>query len=252
MNTNFETCFPKYEDYIDSIVAFVDVLGFDSRARNIKSENDFKKVAATLFVLNEIAKTINEEKTSLANFKIIAISDSLIITAPFHDKSRSTMSLTVMLHMLQYQLLKGFKTLIRGYIIRGPVYHSENIIFGKGYSEAYEKERAINYPPRVVIDPSLIEEAKSIIQNNSFYDHILNYLVRDSLDTHYFIDYLKPVGARAAIPIKDSITERSKIKEFVQSQLNTFKDKENIFEKYNWLNNYILSTEHYFNLEKTT
>jgi len=36
--------FPKYEDFADCMVAFIDILGFDSRVRNIKSREDFFEI----------------------------------------------------------------------------------------------------------------------------------------------------------------------------------------------------------------
>ncbi len=237
---------PQYDDFIDRIVSFVDILGFDSRVRNIKSKKDFNEVAALLFVLNEIAKKCNIEDTHLKNLNILFISDSLILSIPFQDVTPSVMTLTVFLHMLQYELLNGFETLVRGYVTRGPVYHKDNIIFGKGYSKAYMKERDIGHAPRIVIEQILVHEAKDNISSVNYVDHILNYIIEDSSDGYYFIDYLKPVGTQ---PTKSShllIKERIKIKKFIQRKLIEYSKDDKIIRKYNWLNTYFALTEQYY------
>lgn len=54
--------FPKHEEYADCMVAFIDILGFDSRVRNIKSREDFFEIGKLLFALKETEKNFNEDK----------------------------------------------------------------------------------------------------------------------------------------------------------------------------------------------
>ena len=153
-NNEQEDNFPKYEDFIDCMVGFVDILGFDSSVRNIQSHEDFFDVAKLLFTIKGSANIFNENKGLLKNLRITAISDSIIVTMPYHDPV-CAIALIKILHQFQYDLLAaGFETLLRGYIIRSLVYHKYNIIFGKGYSDAYIKEKEIGHAPRIVIDPN--------------------------------------------------------------------------------------------------
>lgn len=247
MNNNFKMLsHPKYDNYLDCIVAFIDILGFDARARNIQSEYDFNNVASLLFTLKETAIYFDTQNALLRNLNATAISDSVIFTMPFQDPTASAMSLTVILHWLQYELLQKYETLIRGYMTRGPVYHKDNIIFGKGYSEAFRKESEIGHAPRIIIDPSFIDEAKVAIRNAEFVDHIFNYIIQDSCDGYYFIDYLRPVGLQASIEKEQLIVKMDKIKKFVFSNLITYKNDNKILRKYKWLNNYISLSDHYF------
>jgi hypothetical protein len=236
---------PRYEEYIDCFVAFVDILGFDSRARGIQSEEDFSKIGALLSSLKAVTVHINNKNGDLINLKAMSVSDSIIFSMPFHDPFPSGISIALFLHMLQYQLLKGHQTLLRGYMTRGPVYHKDNIIFGKGYSEAYQNEKEIGHAPRIIINSSLIEEIKGIDLANQFpYGHIFDIVCQDRCDGKYFIDYLKPL--KMLNNIDEMKAERERIKEIVRSSLNEYRDNLKIIRKYNWLSNYISLTDNYY------
>jgi hypothetical protein len=235
---------PQYTDYVNSIIAFVDILGFDSKVRNIQSETDFNNVAKALVALKEMAKHFNEQDTIFRNLNITAISDSLILTMPEHDESAAAMSLIVIMQVLQYMLLEQFEMLVRGYLTKGPVYHKEHIVFGKGYSEAYKKEGEIGHAPRIVIDPALVEEARAI-DISAYVDHIFNHIKEDSCDGYYFVDYLRPVKLGVAIQ-KEPIAEREKIKKFTHDALTTYNNNKKILQIYKWLDHYIILTETYY------
>jgi len=244
---------PKYEEYTDCMVAFIDILGFDSRIRNIKSREDFFEVGKLLFALKETERSFNENKDLFKNLTITAISDSIIITMPYHD-SICAMAIITVIQKFQYDLIAtSFATLLRGYLTRGHVYHKDRIIFGNGYSEAYRKEREIGHAPRIVIDPKIIEDGRKKVLNykgKEKVDHIFNYLIQDTCDGYYFIDYLKPVGLQIGISREKLIAERNVIKVFIENGLKFYRDDEKITRKYKWLNNYFSLTEHYFEKAK--
>ena len=220
---------PKYEDFTDCMVAFIDILGFDSRVRSIKSKEDFFEVGKLLFALKETEKSFNKNEDFFKNLTITAISDSIIITMPYHDPI-CAMAIITVIQKFQYDLIAtSFETLLRGYLTRGNVYHKEQIIFGKGYSEAYRKEGKIGHAPRIVIDPKIIEDGRTKVLNykgKEKVDHIFNYLIEDSCDGYHFIDYLKPVRLQIGISREDLIAERKVIKAFIENRLELFKDDE--------------------------
>lgn len=231
------------------MVAFIDILGFDSRVRSIKSKEDFFEVGKLLFALKETEKSYNENKDILKNLTITAVSDSIIITMPYHDPI-CAMAIIVVIQRFQYDLITAsFETLLRGYLTRGQVYHKNQIIFGKGYSDAYRKEGEIGHAPRIVIDPKIIEDGKTKVSNykgKEKVDHIFNYLIEDNCDGYHFIDYLKPVGLQIGISREQLIADRNMIKVFIENRLELYKNDEKIIRKYTWLNNYFLLTKHYF------
>jgi hypothetical protein len=242
---------PKYEEYTDCMVAFIDILGFDSRVRNIKSREDFSEVVKIVSALKKMERRLNENKDLFKTITVTAISDSIIVTMPYHDPI-CAMAMTINILKFQYDLIATSpETLLRGYLTRGLVYHKDLIIFGKGYSEAYRKEREIGHAPRIVIDPIIIEDGKikvSSYKGEEEPDHIFNYLIKDACDGYYFIDYLKPIGLRVGVSREQLIAERKVFKVFIENSLKFYKDDEKITRKYKWLYNYFSLTEHYLGL----
>ena len=240
---------PKYEDYVDSMVAFIDILGFDSKVRAIKSKDDFLRVAALLAALKATADSFDGKDPLLKDFTITAISDSVIITIPYSSPI-CTLAILLLIQKIQYDLIAtNFKTLMRGYLSRGYVYHKNQIVLGKGYSDAYKKEQQIGHAPRVVIDPQVIAAGKKAVENykgsNKDVDHIFNHLIRDASDGYYFVDYLKPLSFQTGMISKEFIEERDGLKTFTKNSLIQHKNDEKIVRVYEWLNNYISLTEHY-------
>lgn len=202
---------PKYEDYVDSLVAFIDILGFDSKVRAINSKDDFIRVAALLAALKATADSFDGKDPLLKDFTITSISDSVIVTIPYSSPI-CTVAMLLLIQKIQYDLMATkFKTLLRGYICRGPVYHKNQVVFGKGYSTAYKKEQAIGHAPRVVVDPQIVTTGKKVVENykgnKENVDHIFNHLIRDASDGYYFVDYLRPLESQLGKINKEYVEE---------------------------------------------
>ena len=155
----------------------------------------------------------------------------------------------VILHNLQYELLAtNFKTLIRGYIARGKVYHKNGFIFGEGYSKAYDGERSIGGAPRIVLDQIIVQEGKKIIASNKNENNLsaFDYILEDKLDGNYFIDYLNPIGSQSGLSKIQLLEEKNSIKLFIEAALIEFSNNERIKNKYKWLENYFCNCEKYY------
>lgn len=239
---------PKYNDFKDSLVAFIDILGFNEKVLNVNSENDFSYISNLLYSLQETAKKYSEDNSIFNEYEITAISDSLIISVPYSNRI-CTYGMLVILHNLQYELLAtNFKTLIRGYITRGKVYHKNGFIFGEGYSKAYEGERSIGGAPRIVLDQIIVQEGKKIIESNKNENNLsaFDYILEDNLDGNYFIDYLNPIGGQSGLSKIQLLEERNSIKLFIEAALIEFYNNERIKNKYKWLENYFYNCEKYY------
>ena len=241
---------PKYNDFKDSLVAFIDILGFNEKVLNINSENEFSYISNLLYSLQETAKNYSEDNNIFNEYEITAISDSLIISVPYNNPI-CTYGMLVILHNLQYELLAtNFKTLIRGYIARGKVYHKNGLIFGEGYSKAYEGERTILGAPRIVLDQIIVQEGKKTIASNKNKNNLsaFDYILEDKLDGNYFIDYLNPIGRQLGLSKIQLLEERNSIKLFIEASLIEFSNNEKIKSKYEWLENYFCNCEKYYTL----
>lgn len=240
---------PDYGDYKDSLVAFIDILGFDKWARGISNREEFIEVGNLLYAMQETAEAFSNAGDILEEYKFTAISDSIIVTVPFANKICTTGMLHI-LHKIQYELLSTeFKTLVRGYITRGPVYHNNGLIFGAGYSDAYKGEGRIGGAPRIVLDPLIVKDAKRVIASNGNRANLvtaLDFLVEDSSDGFYFVDYLNPIGSQRHLPKDQLGSERASIKQFIDESVSEFENDCRVRAKYKWLENYFQSTEKYF------
>ncbi|MDD4202293.1 MAG: hypothetical protein PHQ52_02385 [Candidatus Omnitrophica bacterium] len=237
----------SYEEYEDRLICFVDIQGFTNDVKKISCDEDFKNILRLLFVLKETEKKHNAEHGLIKNFQMTTVSDSIIVSMPYKDQV-SALALIISLQLIQYEILFSFKKLIRGFFTRGRVYHKEDIIFGEGYCDSYEKEKKVGCAPRIVIDPVIINDARAKINTEKKLgklgnrDHVFNYLLNDERDDLFFVDYLKPIGEHQ----KGKREERAEVERFIEENRIKFKDDIKIFRKYSWLNDYFKETEKYF------
>ena len=229
---------PSFSDYRDSFVAFLDLLGFSEAVESIATQEDFDRISWLLFAIKKEAESYSGAEGILADLSATAVSDSIIVSVPFNGPA-AAMKFVAMLHYLQYNLLVGFQAPLRGFVTRGPLYHHDGILFGAGFMAAYRGESTAKFP-RVVVDPQIIEHARSVIEAVESLEakvSIFDYLDEDS-DGCFFIDYLKPVGAVANNPEIDSAAEHRRIRNFTALCLRQFADNRRILPKYEWLQAY--------------
>ncbi len=234
---------PKHKDFKESIVAFVDILGFDKRIRSIKTEDDFFEISKLSTALIEFARRFSDEDEIFKEFEITAVSDCIIVSVPYKSDI-ATYGLLSLLHTFQYELLAtSLKTLVRGFITKGKVYHKNGILFGEGYSNAYKNESTLGGPPRIIVSPDIIAKANKAINDyratsDIKINTVFDFLMQDPSDGMFFIDYLNPVGTQSLIPKEQLIDEMASVKSFIIEQINSAEKNINLLQKYNWLNWY--------------
>jgi class 3 adenylate cyclase len=236
---------PDYHDYQDALVAFVDILGFTHTVRSITDQATFDSVGELVAALKVHADRFNENREQLYNVTMTAVSDSVIFSIPYSEPTCAS-ALIAMVHTLQYDLLATrFRTLVRGYIARGRVYHKNGLIFGEGYQEAYLGEQLVKGPPRVVVDPNVIATAKQVVAAHSRPGlvSVFKHLRQDPYDHHYFVDYLSPYGTRPSVDRVDYQRERQGIEKFIQKAIYDYREKPDVCQKYEWLSWYFDETK---------
>jgi len=227
---------PDYTNLKDALVAFIDILGFSQDVRAIHDERSFYRVASVLAALRDKAAACNKKLQALVKVSMTAISDSVILSIPYSDP-HCAFALMSLVQRIQYDLLLAHQRLARGYIARGPIYHRDGLVFGAGYLDAYMGEEKGGGPPRVVVDPALIDQARRVVQAHKRpgYVSVFELLRSDPADGSNFIDYLRPIG----VPIEVLRDEREQITAFVDSALRTYREDSSIHEKYRWLRDYL-------------
>ncbi len=239
--------YQSYGLYKDSLVVFIDILGFTKKVKNISNQQKFFETWNLLYAFKKEAENFNKDKETFLNFKFLAISDSLIITVPFSDKICAYGLIQILRQLQNNLLVTPFKTLVRGYVSRGFVFNENEIIFGEAYSETVKKEKEIGDAPKIVISPTIIEDARKVIKkvrnkdkNLNNFKTIFDLIKLDSKDNSYFIDYLKPYGSEIEnkISLKQQKSEFNSIINFININLDKYKNEKSIYKKYLWLQKY--------------
>lgn len=155
-----------------SYVAFLDILGFTA----LLDDKLFDKKIAQL--ANKLQSRATFDNEYYPDINYIAVSDSIIITAP----EGSGYPLVRKTAQIQIALLKiGFAT--RGAISFGPVLMHEgrmgSNIFGKTYLDAYHGERDLAFYPRVVVQNNTVDALNADIASSTSRP-ITTYLLNDT------------------------------------------------------------------------
>lgn len=142
-------------EYKESLVAFVDVMGF----KQLLTDTDQNKDKLTQYY--SIVKTIADFGQAISDVKIMAISDSIIYGIELSDDNDKNFdllaSLIDSLAEMQIELALRLNIWTRGAISIGNLCMStkENLIVGEGYVNAFNLERSADFA-RIVLDPRLL------------------------------------------------------------------------------------------------
>ncbi len=141
-------------DYSDRIVAFVDILGFEALVRRLDSEPELhNKLHQALASIGSYKQSSLSENTAQSALEVSVFSDSIVVSGTPNDARSVIWSV---LH-LQCSLL-ALAIPSRGGIARGHTVHTDEILYGVGFLNAYHLEQSAAVYPRVVIDPNLVGE----------------------------------------------------------------------------------------------
>jgi hypothetical protein len=136
--------------YSERYVAFVDILGFGSIVRgSVRSTVQATKLVGTL---DKIANRTDPPGIELGpgdDFKALSFSDCTVLSENASDQG--------LLHLLDVLTffaldLMANGILVRGGLAKGPLYHTEGVVFGPALLDAYALESTIAKYPRILID----------------------------------------------------------------------------------------------------
>jgi hypothetical protein len=140
--------------YPEKIVAFIDILGFGELVRRIGDDPALHaKIHSALTNIHHYKKSAERPDTAQSDLKVSVFSDSIVISA---ETSNFHGVMWTAVHLQCSLLLSG--VLLRGGIARGRIVHSSEILYGEGLLNAHRLESKVAIYPRIVIDPSLIDE----------------------------------------------------------------------------------------------
>ncbi len=229
---------------VDKYVAFLDVLGFTE----LVNSNNEKTLSDYFNAIEQAKEIFRKEKSSL---EVFAISDSIILTANNSPNDLKQL-LTAIRSLHTYLVDKNIW--LRGGLSFGEVAYIKEkaIIVGKGYIKAFKLE-ALAVVPRVIIDPSIINNSTSslseFIQNFNYEGNtelsiklIHEYSeekFRRTLDDAIFIDYVSRILVECYHSPQncDRYTRLNTIFENIRSNLYS---KQELYPKYLWVKKYFI------------
>ena len=211
--------------YSDSIIGFVDVLGFSQLVYELENDN-----IETYFnyVVNDLKKHF-----AGTNFEYLLISDSIVISAP--NNLDNFKILAKALSIIQAKLLsRGI--LLRGAIASGALYVNPtyNVVVGPGLIRAYNLESTAVYP-RIIIDRALISHYYSSAQ--AMLDDAEHWLECDAAtnlsDKTIYLNYTRYVVRH------DAFFNRKRMESILDLLKKNYYSNEH-FRKYEWLLNHLV------------
>lgn len=185
----------------DSIVAFIDILGFSHVATSTATLEDSQRI------LDSIAAAIDDSREfvrqSFATDKDAHegrwatkfFSDNLAFGYAFDDtaEDQATTAWFIIRCAQRYQLrmaMNGY--FVRGALTTGPICLTDEIIFGSALIECYQLESKASIVPRVVLSESLQQlVTTSFLANSGRSDKEAGQAICRDVDGLWFVNYLQ-------------------------------------------------------------
>jgi len=223
----------------ESIVAFIDVLGFSNISTSFPTMEDSQRV------LDKIAASIDDSRdfvrqrvpdgeTGLGRrWATKFFSDNLAFGYPFDDESGDHASTAwfIIRCSQRYQLkmtMNGF--FVRGALTDGPVCLTDEIIFGSALIECYQLESKASIVPRIVLAEPLVELVmKSYRASADRLEPAVEQAICRDVDGWWFVNYLD--AAQDARGIQWDLVEQHKTS-ILDSLSHT--TRHDVLPKYGW------------------
>lgn len=235
----------KKSEYDDSVVCFLDILGFKEYIRKTKdgSPKLIEAIRDLLVTLDpEILcpeKQIGEDE--FQNFakeygaQIVQFSDCIFIS--MKEISYESLGLYILVLNATSNMLAG-GMICRGAVTLGKIYHDDGLIFGPAVVDVYEMESGCAIFPRVIVSKALEIKQKSLRPLSKKYPKqdtrslAVKYLVRDS-DDFLYVDYIKKIYDFERSPLSAKLH----LETLRQLIVNSLKETNSlsIEQKWNWV-----------------
>ncbi|NWO06596.1 MAG: hypothetical protein HLX50_13180 [Alteromonadaceae bacterium] len=143
-------------EYKERIVAFIDILGFESLILSLSSRPELhERVHQALSEIRSTRDSSLRENTAQSDLEVNQFSDSIAISAePTKEGYFSVIWACGWLHA--NLLYSGILT--RGGITVGPTVHESDLIYGDAMIRAYRIESSAAVYPRIVVDDQIFKD----------------------------------------------------------------------------------------------
>ncbi|HEU4560459.1 MAG TPA: hypothetical protein VFS20_21595 [Longimicrobium sp.] len=224
--------------YEHAVVSFVDILGFKALVET-RAAKEINQILSRLETTAQPFMMAGEEKPIV----FMNFSDTVVRISPLSSKSNRELILKVSTEMMDLAssqaLLAQRGVLLRGGMTVGEIAYADRRIFGPAMNRAYQLESEHARFPRIVLDPSLSQRLRRVLED--FGDerpieeyYLQQYAGRDS--DLYFIDYVGGVCEEEA-DSEEAYHFLRNHAHVVRRGLETHTHPRTI-EKYEWLKTY--------------
>jgi len=168
--------------YVDSLVAFLDILGLTDSIRESETDPSVaERVADMLAKVQEMTSLINKRAKASWKMDIIAhaFSDSVIISCP-RISENAFIHMAHLIAAIQFEVMRH-QFFLRGGMSAGGHYERQGVAFGPAFVKAYDIEK-LSIWPRVLIDPAVFKK----IGRDAVLVALESYVSRDQNGLCYF------------------------------------------------------------------
>lgn len=190
--------------YRPAVVTFVDILGFRELVAT-RSAGDIRRI---IDLVRRFGAPDTAEDDVFETTRAVAFSDSIIRVRAFDTPYPSGALFHELLDLVHMQAeLVPYDVLLRGGVSVGEVHLDGDIVFGPGFTRAYDLESQFANFPRIVVGPEAFQALRSdrrlVADHHDVEDEILyqRNLLRRGDDGFWFVDYLYAVQFEVDEPV---------------------------------------------------
>ena len=218
-------------DYEDRLIIYIDVLGFSDFVNytTVSMVNTEIKIQRIESFLNMIGSFFRDKHNSIKlseTKKVTSFSDLIIVSINLNEIENIDLEIMDVFYLLLNATNKGF--LLRGSIVYGKLIHTDNVIFGSGLIDAYNREKTIAKYPRVIIDNAIVRDLSELGKDNP--QSPINDVITCDDDGQYYIDMFKGIRTNT-----DNFWQYAKILSAMCTILIEIFDNPILKEKRDWL-----------------
>ncbi len=219
----------KYEK---RLILFLDILGF----KEMVTRSSIKERQVDLLVSAvKSLRTLEMESSIFKSQRLSQFSDNIVLSYKYNTRGSTFWMIDQLTSVLIELAYKGI--LCRGAITVGDLLHNKDVVIGPGLVRAHELESKVSIYPRIIIDPSVLENiVNNISESNNLKQekrYIYDYLKRDG-DGWDWVDYVSFQSFTSAGGDPENYASyRQQLEQLVDSYIKS--PNASISTKYLWL-----------------